>query len=152
MSAMLRFCLFALSSFKNCLFGHSQFCFILATWFFFYSSVPMHLFLGPLAYLTFPGVHSLRTLCSFTHFGPPFPTFLFFSPCFFLSQEGLPVRIDPIARRALRMWVSLYGAEAGNFALKTMAYGGVYIAGGIAVKVRKMRKRRINKQRKETRR
>jgi glucokinase len=33
--------------------------------------------------------------------------------------------------------VSLYGAEAGNLALKVLARGGVWVAGGIAVKIRK---------------
>jgi glucokinase len=33
--------------------------------------------------------------------------------------------------------VSLYGAEAGNLALKVLARGGIWVAGGIAVKIRK---------------
>lgn len=36
---------------------------------------------------------------------------------------------------ALNWYVSLYGAEAGNLALKMMATGGVYIGGGIAPKI-----------------
>jgi glucokinase len=36
---------------------------------------------------------------------------------------------------AVDLWVSLYGAEAGNLALKTLARGGVFIAGGIAGKI-----------------
>jgi glucokinase len=36
---------------------------------------------------------------------------------------------------AVDMWVSLYGAEAGNLALKTLARGGVFVAGGIAGKI-----------------
>jgi glucokinase len=37
--------------------------------------------------------------------------------------------------RALHLWVSLYGAEAGNLALKTLSLGGVYVAGGIAPRI-----------------
>ena len=35
------------------------------------------------------------------------------------------------------LWVAMYGAEAGNLALKVLARGGVWVAGGIAVKIRK---------------
>ena len=38
---------------------------------------------------------------------------------------------------ALNLFVSIYGAEAGNLALKTMALGGVYIGGGIAPKIQR---------------
>lgn len=41
----------------------------------------------------------------------------------------------PICEHSLELFVSLYGAEAGNLALKMMAVGGVYIAGGIAPKI-----------------
>ncbi len=37
--------------------------------------------------------------------------------------------------QALDLFVSAYGAEAGNLALKLMATGGVYIGGGIAPKI-----------------
>ena len=33
------------------------------------------------------------------------------------------------------MFVSIYGAEAGNLALKTLAVGGVVVAGGIAPRI-----------------
>ena len=36
---------------------------------------------------------------------------------------------------ALELFVKYYGGEAGNFALKMMATGGVYIGGGIAPKI-----------------
>jgi glucokinase len=40
-----------------------------------------------------------------------------------------------LCRQALELFVSLYGAEAGNLALKIMATGGVYLGGGIAPKI-----------------
>jgi hypothetical protein len=45
---------------------------------------------------------------------------------------------DHLCEEALRLFVSLYGAEAGNLALKVMARGGVYMAGGIAPKMPKV--------------
>lgn len=42
---------------------------------------------------------------------------------------------DPLCRETLRLFASIYAAEAGNWALKTMALGGVYIGGGIAPKI-----------------
>jgi glucokinase len=42
---------------------------------------------------------------------------------------------DPVCRRAVETFCSLYGAEAGNLALKALATGGVYVAGGIAPKL-----------------
>lgn len=44
---------------------------------------------------------------------------------------------DKICLEALELFVSIYGAEAGNLALKTMSVGGVYIGGGIAPKILK---------------
>jgi glucokinase len=40
-----------------------------------------------------------------------------------------------LCTQALDLFVSLYGAEAGNLALKVMATGGVYLGGGIAPKI-----------------
>jgi len=42
---------------------------------------------------------------------------------------------DPVAERAVEMFVSLYGAEAGDLALISRAVGGVYVGGGIAPKI-----------------
>ncbi len=41
----------------------------------------------------------------------------------------------PVCVATLDLWTSIYGSEAGNFALRVLAIGGVYIAGGIAVKI-----------------
>jgi glucokinase len=38
-------------------------------------------------------------------------------------------------REAMNIFVSVYGAEAGNLALRSVATGGVYVGGGIAPKV-----------------
>jgi glucokinase len=40
-----------------------------------------------------------------------------------------------LAENALDLWISIYGAEAGNLALKLMATGGVFLGGGIAPKI-----------------
>jgi len=45
---------------------------------------------------------------------------------------------DILAVRAVELFLDLYGAEVGNFALKTLPYGGIFIAGGIAPKVLKL--------------
>jgi glucokinase len=42
---------------------------------------------------------------------------------------------DPGCRRALETFCTLYGAEAGNLALKSLSTGGVFVAGGIAPKI-----------------
>lgn len=42
---------------------------------------------------------------------------------------------NPLAEQALDLWISVYGAEAGNLALKTMATGGIFLAGGISPKI-----------------
>lgn len=39
---------------------------------------------------------------------------------------------DPLCARAVELFCTLYGAEAGNAALRVVAAGGVYLAGGIA--------------------
>jgi len=42
---------------------------------------------------------------------------------------------DPLCEKAAAMFVAIYGAEAGNLALKGLALGGVVVAGGIAPRI-----------------
>ena len=51
-----------------------------------------------------------------------------------ITKNGL-AGTCPVCVETLDLWTSIYGAEAGNLALKVLALGGVYVAGGIAVKI-----------------
>jgi glucokinase len=51
-----------------------------------------------------------------------------------ISQAALAER-DALCAETMRRFVTLYAAEAGNLALKTMSRGGMYIGGGIAPKI-----------------
>jgi glucokinase len=51
-----------------------------------------------------------------------------------VSNAGLGGRCRDCAE-ALQMFVSAYGAEAGNLALRGLALGGIFVGGGIAPKI-----------------
>jgi glucokinase len=51
-----------------------------------------------------------------------------------IAQQGL-AQSCPVCVETLQLWTEAYGAEAGNLALRTLALGGVYVAGGIAPKI-----------------
>ena len=46
------------------------------------------------------------------------------------SAHSCPVCVD-----TLDLWTEAYGSEAGNIAMRALAFGGIYIAGGIAPKI-----------------
>ncbi|NOS89749.1 MAG: glucokinase [Methylococcaceae bacterium] len=51
-----------------------------------------------------------------------------------ISELGVTGQ-DALCAEVVRWFVELYGAEAGNLALKSLATGGVFIGGGIAPKI-----------------
>lgn len=52
-----------------------------------------------------------------------------------VSEVGLAGE-HPLCTAALDLFVSIYGSEAGNLALKALAVGGVFVGGGIAPRIR----------------
>jgi len=50
-------------------------------------------------------------------------------------SEGALTRNDPLCTKALDAFCELYGAEAGNMALRGLTYGGVFVGGGIGPKI-----------------
>src|SRR6185295_14252093 len=57
------------------------------------------------------------------------------NPNAIVTELGLSKR-DPLCDKALDIFVAVYGAEAGNLALKAMAVGGVLVAGGFVAAFR----------------
>jgi glucokinase len=55
-------------------------------------------------------------------------------PAAVIGEAGV-AGTDKLSVEALSLFCRIYGAEAGNLALKCLPYGGVYIAGGIAAKI-----------------
>lgn len=51
-----------------------------------------------------------------------------------ITQQAFAGACDACAQ-TVQIWTEVYGAEAGNMALRVLPFGGVYVAGGIALKV-----------------
>ena len=56
------------------------------------------------------------------------------NPAAEIAQAGLQGQAE-IAKQALELFATIYGAEAGNLALKALSLDGVYVGGGIAPKL-----------------
>ena len=52
-----------------------------------------------------------------------------------VSRHGLEGS-DPLCTEAMRLFVRIYGREAGNLALRCLPRGGIFIGGGIGPKIR----------------
>jgi glucokinase len=51
-----------------------------------------------------------------------------------ITEMALSAKSE-ICEKAMDMFVSAYGAEAGNLALKVLSVGGLYVGGGIAPRI-----------------
>jgi glucokinase len=51
-----------------------------------------------------------------------------------ITERGLSGECA-VCAATLDLWVDIYGAETGNLAVRSMARGGIFVAGGIAVKI-----------------
>ncbi len=56
-------------------------------------------------------------------------------PAAVISTTAMAADVPPIARLTLELFVRIYGAQAGNLALAFLATGGIYLAGGIVLKI-----------------
>ena len=88
--------------------------------------------------LSGPGLHSIYRFLQMRA-GHAAPTWLrerlqCEDPSAVIGEVALEER-DPVCVEALDLFVAVYGAQAGNLALETLALGGVVVAGGIAPKI-----------------
>ena len=88
--------------------------------------------------LSGPGLHNLYRFLRETRFVPESPAVAQAlerdDPGTVITEHGL-AGTDALCAKALSMFGAIYGAEAGNLALKALALGGVVVAGGIAPRV-----------------
>lgn len=97
--------------------------------------------LGRVSYervLSGPGLHNLYRFLRDTGFAPESSAVAAAlrrdDPGAVITQHAL-AGTDVLCAKAVAMFVSIYGAEAGNLALKGLALGGVIVAGGIAPRI-----------------
>jgi glucokinase len=101
-----------------------------------------HRFGGHVSYeriLAGPGLHNVYDFLRDTSFAKETPELrdalaAAGDPSPVISQRGL-ARSDALCTEALDLFCRVYGAEAGNFAMRFLAVGGVFLGGGIAPKI-----------------
>ncbi len=88
--------------------------------------------------LSGPGLYNIYQYLKDSGFAPQAPEFAEAladrDASALVSRRGMEGH-DPLCAEALRMFCRLYGAEAGNLALKILSVGGVFVGGGIAKKI-----------------
>ena len=88
--------------------------------------------------LSGPGIYTLYEFLSQSGFAPQPEAMINLEegkdPSAMISECAIKQN-DPLCLEVLRLFTEIYGAEAGNIALKSMSLGGVYIGGGIAPKI-----------------
>jgi glucokinase len=86
--------------------------------------------------LSGPGLHNVFTFLRVSGAAPESPALAerlkeVEDPNIAITELGVS-GADPLCAAALELFGTLYGAEAGNLALKCLAVGGVFVGGGIA--------------------
>jgi glucokinase len=88
--------------------------------------------------LSGPGLHNIYDFLRDTGRGKEPPSLAdelaHGDPAAIISTHALEQTCD-LCVQALAIFVAIYGAEAGNLALKVMATGGVFVGGGIAPRI-----------------
>jgi glucokinase len=87
--------------------------------------------------LSGPGLHAVYEFIRDTHKNEPTwvaERLKLADPAAVITEVALANQAE-ICVQALDLFVSIYGAESGNLALKALALGGVYIGGGIAPRI-----------------
>jgi glucokinase len=88
--------------------------------------------------LSGPGFSNVYAFLRDSRFAPESPTVAeqmkLRDPNAVIGEHAL-AGTDPLCVETLRLVITIYGAEAGNLALKCVAVGGVFIGGGIAPKL-----------------
>jgi glucokinase len=85
--------------------------------------------------LSGPGLLNIFTCLAEQHDAADIMDAVTHSPDSAAAISQLAIQQHPLAQQAMKLFVDIYGAQAGNLALNCLPFGGLYIAGGIAAKI-----------------